>query len=371
MEPISYSPAAHRLGALFRLLPKMIANPLFGSSRLLCLAGAQLSNRGRLRLTFLGNLSAALIAGLLLAASSHAQSYPNRPIRLIVPFAVGGSTDLAARVVGDRLGRALGQTVIVENIPGGGTMVGTTKVIREKPDGYTLLFASNSLASNPTLRNDLPYDTVKDFQAVGMVARQPFVFAIHPSVPAATVEEFIAYAKAHPGKVNFGASGVGTGNHLVQELFSILTGTELRLIPYKGDGPMVIDLIAGRIQMTITTVSSVLPYIESGALKALGVGDAEPLAQLPNVPPISKAGVPAFVATAWNAIFVRSGTPKEIVLRLNQALKETLDDPAVGVALSKSGTLAGYKSPEEMESYLQSEIERWGDVIRSRNIHLQ
>ncbi len=318
----------------------------------------------------LGTTAALMAGGLMGPASALAQAYPSKPLRMVVPFAPAGSTDIAARIVAQRMGELLGRPIVVDNRPGGGTVVGTRVVATAEPDGYTLLYGTNTLAANPTLRSNLPYDTMRDFQPVGMVARQPFVLVVHPSVPAETLQQLVSYAKSRPGAINFGSAGTGTGNHLALELFSILSGTELQHVPYQGDGPMVTDLVAGRVHMTITTIASLLSYVQSGQLRALGVGDAEPVPQMPGVPPITKAGVPGYVVGGWNTMLVPARTDAGIVAKLSETLRQALADPGVIEALSKIGAVPAYEPPEATSAYLNSEISRWGEVIRARNIRL-
>lgn len=320
-----------------------------------------------MKTTFLRACAASLFALTPLLGAA-ADVFPSRPIKMIVPFAPGGSTDVAARIVGAKMSELLGTSVVVENLAGGGTVIATRAVAESAPDGHTVLFGTNTLALNPTLRPNLSYDTLKDLRSVGMIARQPFVLAVNPSVPANTVAELVQYAKANPGKINYGSAGTATGNHLAQELFSILSGTQLTHVPYRGDGPMVIDLLAGRLQMTISTIPSLMPQIQAGKLRALGVADDAPLAQLPNVPPISRSGVPGFVATAWNAMIVRAGTPQPIVDKLSQTLRQALEDPKVRQALEAGGAVPNYMPAAQFDAYLAAEIKRWGEIIRTRDI---
>ena len=269
------------------------------------------------------------------------------------------------------LGEALGQSVVVMNKAGGGTVIGTEYVAAAKSDGYTVLYGSNTFSLNPTLRSDLPYDSLKDLRPVAIVARQPYVLAINPAVPASTVAEFVAYAKAHPREVNYGTAGAGTGNHLAQEFFSILSGAPITPVHYQGDGPMVVDLMANRVQMTISTIPSVYTQIKAGNLRALGVGDTEPLPDLPGVPPISQAGVPGYVATAWNALLAPSGTSPEAVDRLAAALKKVLAEPRVGDGLHKVGAVPDFRPPGAADAFIRDEIAKWAEVIHARNIVLQ
>jgi len=320
---------------------------------------------------FLWRACMASVLAIVPALASAAGEFPSKPIRMLVPFAPGGSTDVAARVVGGKMSELLGTPVVVENMAGAGTVIATQAVARAAPDGYTVLFGTNTLGLNPTLRPNLPYNTLKDLRSVGMVARQPFVLVVNPSVPAKSVAELVAYAKANPGKINFGSAGTGTGNHLAQELFSVLSDTKLTHIPYRGDGPMVVDLISGRIQMSLSTIPSFWPQIESGKLRPLGIGDTEALPQLPNVPPISKSGVPGFVATAWNALIVPAGVPQPVVDKLSHTLEQALQDPKVRKTLLDSGAVPDYMPAAQFDAYLASEIKRWGEIIRARNIKVE
>jgi tripartite-type tricarboxylate transporter receptor subunit TctC len=309
--------------------------------------------------------------GLVRPGLAPAQDHPSGPLRLVVPFAPGGSTDVVARIVARKMGELLGRPVVVDNRPGGGTTVGTGVVARAEPDGHTLLYGTNTLATNPALRRDLPYDTMKDLLPVGMVVRQPFALVVHPSVPADTVRHLVSHARARPGALDFGSAGTGTGNHLALELFCALTGAEIQHVPYQGDGPMVTDLVAGRVQMTISTVASLLPHVRSGRLRALGVGGAGPLPQLPGVPPVSEAGVPGYEVGGWNALLVPAGTRPGIVARLSEVLGAALAHPEVAEALDRSGAVPAYEPPEATSAYLRSEIARWGEVVRARNIRLE
>lgn len=328
-------------------------------------------DRRLLNKIMLGLLAAVIGGGVAAPTAAIAQQYPSKAVRLVVPFAPGGPTDFTARVVGEKLGKILGAPVVIENLAGAGTVIGTRSVAQAQPDGYTLLYGSTTLGLNPTLRPNLPYDTLKAFQPIGMVAHQPFVFVVHPSVPVKSVKEFVAYAKANPGKINFGTAGIGTGNHLAQELFSILSDTKLQHVPYQSDGEMVLDVIAGRVQMTITSVPPLLAHIQSGALRPLGVSSTEPLDQLPDVPPISSSGVPGYTASAWNAVMAPAGLDSSVASKLTKALEETLKDQQVREVLIKNGVIPFYASPQETRAFLEKEIERWGSVIKERNIKVQ
>ncbi len=310
---------------------------------------------------------AAITAGLLMQVNRAAAEYPERPIQFIVPFAPGGATERVARIVADKMREELGQPVLVVNHAGGGTVIGTGMVARARPDGYTLLLGSNSLVLVPLLRPEQA-EMFRDFAPVGYMARQPFVLVVHPSVAANTLQDLLNIAKAKPGEINFATAGAGTGNHLATEQFIMMSGAKITHIPYQGTGPAMVDLLAGRVQMTITAVSIVLPNIQAGKLRALGVGDLQRVPDLPNVPTISEAGVPGYDSTSWNGMLVRSGTPRDIVVRLNAVLNKGLNDPAVRKAMVATGAIAEASTPEEFGAFIARQQELWKKVIASAGI---
>jgi tripartite-type tricarboxylate transporter receptor subunit TctC len=311
-------------------------------------------------------LAAAALAGVALPA--RAQPWPSRPVRIIVPFVVGGGPDQTARTIADAIGREIGQRVFVENVAGGGTVVGTTAAARARPDGHTLLLASNSLALIPSLRRNLTYDTVRDFRAIGMVVRQPFALAVHPTV-ATTLDELLDKARADPGAINYASSGAGTGNHLVTEQFLKMAGVRMVHVPYQGTGGAFADLVAGRVQMIITTASSLAGHIRSGQLRALGVGETQEIPQLPGIPPIA-ASVPGFNETSWNGLVVPAGTPPEIVARLNEAIARALADPEVSGAFERNGAIPWTMGPEAFDRFIETEIVKWREVIQLTGLQL-
>ena len=300
-----------------------------------------------------------------------AADFPTRSLKIIVPFGPGGGTDLIARVVGKKLAELLGQNVLVENHGGGDTVIGTNLVATAKPDGYTLLLGSNTFALNPTLRKDLPFDSLKDFTPVAVVAIHPFVMVIHPSVKANNLQEFLALAKANPGALNFASAGMGTGNHLATELFIMKSGIKLTHVPYQGTGAFVPDLLAGRVQMSISVVAQMAPYIQSGALRALGVGELQRVPALPNVPTISEAGVPGYQAEEWNGFLVRSGTPPDIVAKLNAALMKSIEDPDVIKTFATAGADPKHTTPKEAQDFIANEVTKWREVITAAGIKVQ
>jgi len=323
-----------------------------------------LSRRGFAAIT---GLSALHLAGVW-PARAQAAAYPERPIRIIVPFVAGGGPDMTARVIAEALGQELPQPCFVENIPGGGTIVGTTNAARSKPDGYTLLLASNSLAIAPSLQRNLPYDTLKDFRGVSMVVRQPFALAVHPSV-AKTLPELLDKARKNPGRLNYASSGAGTGNHLVTEQFLKMAGIKMEHIPYQGTGNAVTDLLAGRVDMLITTASSLYGYFKSGELRPLGVGEPEPIPQLPEVPPIASA-VPGFNETSWNGIVAPAGTPQEVIPRLNDAVARCLAKPEVRTLFERNGAIPKTSTPAEFDRYIESEIGKWREVVEMTGLKI-
>jgi tripartite-type tricarboxylate transporter receptor subunit TctC len=316
-------------------------------------------------------LTAGAAATLIATGRARAARYPTRPIRVIVPFAPGGATDLVARELGKKLGDLLHQNVIVENHGGGDTIIGTSLVAQARPDGYTVLLTSNTFAINPTLRPNMPYNTLKDFTPVAICAVHPFVLVVHPSVPAETLQQLIDYAKANPGKLNFATAGVGTGNDLATELFMIKAGVKLTQVPYQSTGSSIPDLLSGRVQMEIGPVSLMAPYVKTGALRALGVGGNKPVPVLPNVPTIAEAGVPGYLADEWNGFVVRVGTPMSIVDTLSADLAKVVQDPDVVKAFAAAGAEPMRTTPPQAKQFIDAEIVKWHDVITKAGIKLK
>ncbi len=315
---------------------------------------------------------AAIAAGGALAGGirpAAAQEYPSRSVRVIVPFVVGGGPDNTARVIADALGKDLGQRFFVDNVAGAGTLVGTTAAARARPDGHTLLLASNSLALIPSLRRNLPYDTVRDLRSVGMVVRQPIALAVHPSV-ASSLPELLALARARPGQINYASSGAGTGNHLFTEQFLKMAGIRMEHVPYQGTGGAFTDLLANRVQMIITTASSLFGYFQSGQLRGLGVGELEEIAQLPGIPPIASA-VPGFNETSWNGIVVPTGTPPEIIARLNQSITKALGDADLRATFERNGAIPWSMTPDQCDAFIAGEITKWREVIEMTGLRVE
>jgi len=305
---------------------------------------------------------AALAAGI--APAVHAQSYPERPIKLVVPWPPGGATDALGRLLAQRLTERLGQTVIVDNKAGAGGNIGTAAFVREKADGYTLLMATSSTnAANPHLYSRLGFDAAKDFAPVAFVAEIPNILEVPKQSPFKSVADLVAAAKAEPGKLNYGSGGVGSSQHLAGAMFKYLTGADVLHIPYKGSGPAVSDLLAGQVDMMLDTGS--LAQVQAGALRALAVASRQRLPALPDVPTFDEAGVPKMYASAWYGIVAPAGTPADVVQRLNKEVNAVTSSPEVKQRMESMGALvpAG-QTPEEFSTFIQSEIARYAEIVK-------
>jgi tripartite-type tricarboxylate transporter receptor subunit TctC len=312
--------------------------------------------------------AAALIIAMcavLAFGAVQAQSYPSKPIRFIVPFPPGGGNDLVARELAQYLAEPLGQPVIVDNRPGASTIIGTELAAKAAPDGHTIFMGNNStLAINPNLYRKLPYDAVKDFAPVSLLASAPFVLLVHPSLPVRSVKELIALARARPGQLNFGSAGTGITTHLAGEMFNIMARVNMVHIPYKGAGPAMTDLIAGHIQLAFNNVLSALPHVRSGRLRALGVTSAERSRVLPDLPTIAESGLPGYEASVWYAVLAPARTPPQIVSRLNTEFLKVLQQPKVQERLSSDGAAIVGSTPEVLATTIESDIVRWGRIIK-------
>lgn len=320
------------------------------------------------RLSALAVLAISLILAPAIAAAAP-QDYPTRTIRLVVPYPPGGPTDVVARILASGLSAKLGQTVIVDNRPGGAAgTVGSHVVAGADPDGYTLLLnQAGSLTIAPTLYK-LDYDPLKAFAPIGIVAASPEILALHPSVPAHSLAEFIAYAKSHPGKINFGTPGVGTLPHLLGEQLKLAAHITFTDVPYRGAGPAVVDLLAGRMQMMIDSSSVLLTHIQSGKLQAIAVTSDRRLPQLPNMPTFAEAGYPQLTASLWTGLLAPAGTPAPIIQKLNGVLSETLKTPQVLNAYARLDVGTKIVTPAELASFMAAETRRWAKVIAQAGI---
>ena len=317
------------------------------------------------------HVAVALLLAVVGSVPATAQTtYPDHPIRLVVPLAAGGGTDISARLVAKGLASQFGQQVVVDNRPGGGTVVADDIVAHAKPDGYTLLMGSTTLAINPSYRKDLPYDTEKAFAAVSQVSQEPYVVLTNPATGITSIQDLIAKAKAAPGTINFGSPGVGSGGHLAGELFKLESGVSLVHIPYKGNAPALTDLLGGRIQLMFATVLAATPYVEGHTLRALAVTGSDRSKALPNVPTVAEAGVPSYTATSWNGILAPAGTPAPIIQKLAAGIATAVAQPDVQRILSQSGAEPAANGSTAFTTFIAAEIGKWRKVLASSDIKL-
>lgn len=320
---------------------------------------------------------AILVAGQALAAAagmtaSHAQTYPLKTIRFIVPFTPGGSNDVVARVVGQKLSEAWKQPVVVENKPGAGGNIGAEAAARAAPDGYTFLIAANNiLAINPSLYDKVLFDPLEDFAPVTLFGTLPILLVVNPSVPAKSVQELIAFGKSSPDGLTYASGGSGTPQHLSAELFKSITGVTTVHIPYKGNAPAVTDVMGGQVQMLFSPVNSVVPHVKTGKLRALGVAGTARLPYLPDVPTIAEAGVPGFQSDIWLALVAPAGTPKDIVDKMGREVTAILAQPDVKEKLAAQGIEPAASSPEELTRLIKDDLVRWAKVIKESGARAQ
>jgi tripartite-type tricarboxylate transporter receptor subunit TctC len=308
-------------------------------------------------------LATVAIALPMLSGAAGAQAYPTRLMRLIVPFAPGGSPDILARLLGPFLAERLGQPLVIENRPGAGAIVGTEVVVNAAPDGYTLILANTSNAINATLYDKLNFNFIRDIAPVGGVARNPLVMEVHPSVPAKTVTEFIAYARDNPGKLNMASPGNGSSVHLAGELFKAMTGVNMVHVPYRGGGPALTDLLGGQVQVMFDSTSSSIEYIRSGKLRPLAVTTSTRSQALPGVPTMGEY-VPGYEASSWFGIGAPRNTPAGVVEELNRAINAALADPRIKARLADMGSMALSGSPADFRKLIADETEKWAKVVK-------
>jgi tripartite-type tricarboxylate transporter receptor subunit TctC len=307
-----------------------------------------------------------VLAALAVAAAASAQPYPNKPVRLIVPYAPGGGTDILARLMAQRLTESLGQAVVIENRAGADGIVGSGLVAKAPADGYTMLLASSSHAINPTVHAKIPYDTLKEFACVSQTASQQLVLVVHPSLPVNSVSELIAYAMANPDTLDFASSSKAT--QLPMELFNTMAGIRMTHIPYKGSGPALNDLVGGQVKVSFGGAVSFTPHIKSGRLRALAIGDSKRSAFLPDLPTAAEAGVPGYEATIWTGLYVPVATPREIVKRLNADVAKIVHLPEIKERLQAQGSDPVGSSPEECDAFMKSEVAKWAKVAKDAGI---
>ncbi|MGZ8210788.1 MAG: Bug family tripartite tricarboxylate transporter substrate binding protein [Burkholderiales bacterium] len=313
--------------------------------------------------------AALCIAALTIAAATHAQQpYPAKPVRMIIPFAPGGNTDIIGRVFAPKMGEFLGQNVIIDNRGGAGGTIGTEAASRAAPDGYTLLMVSAGHTINPSMIRKLPYDSVKDFTPIGIIADVPTAFVVHPSLPAKNVKEFVAIAKSKPGAINYSTAGRGTVGHLAAELLQSVAKIKLTAVHYKGSGPSMIDLLAGHVQMQFPSMPAALQHSSGGRLRMIAQTGEQRSPAAPSVPTMEEQGVKGFVVASGFAMFAPAATPRPIVDRVNAALAKALNDPAVKSNLAKQGADVVASTPEQHDKFNRNEIAKWIKVAREAGI---
>jgi tripartite-type tricarboxylate transporter receptor subunit TctC len=314
---------------------------------------------------------AALAVIVTFASDASAQNWPNRPIRMVVPYTPGGYTDLMARLVGQKVAEAIGATIVFENKPGANAIIGTDSVAKAAPDGYTFGTVIAAHAVNATLNPKLPYDTLKDLNYVSLMSVAPLIMIAHPSLPANNVKELVALAKAKPGELNFASSGIGAAAHLTMEMFKSRMGINMQHVPYKGTAGALQDLVGGQVNVMFDIVGPLMPQVKSGNAKAIVVTAKERIPAAPDVPTMAEQGVPDFVSGTWAGIIAPAGTPKEIIDRVSAEAKKALADPALQAKLADQGIVAVGSSPEEFRAFVGEEIARWAKVINDAGIKIE
>jgi tripartite-type tricarboxylate transporter receptor subunit TctC len=303
------------------------------------------------------------------ASTLHAQAYPSKPIRLIVPFAPGGSSEFVARTASAEMAKGLGQSFVVENKPGGGGNVAMQEVARAEPDGYTLIIGHiGSLAMNPFIYAKLPYDANRDFTPISLLVKIPTLFVVHADVPAKNLREFVALAKREPGKVNYGTAGNGSAGHMAIEYLKLVTGMDIQHVPYKGTGPMLVDLVAGRTQASAAGTPPLLPHIQSGKLRAIAVGTPDRLSVLPEVGTVAEQGYPGFETAQWYGLNAPAKTPEAIVRRLSEEAAKAMKSPAMVERLAVESAISVGSTPQEYAQFIAREQARWKEVIQKAHI---
>ena len=312
--------------------------------------------------------SLATLALSLFAFAAQAQGYPDRPVKLIVPFAAGGSTDTISRIISQKMTAAMGQTFLVENKPGAGGNIGGDLVAKSAPDGYTLLFAAGSTAINPSLYASMPFDPLKDFEPVIHICNVTGILVTHPSVPVKTVPELVALMRAKPGTINYASAGAGTVIHLAGELFKMKTNVQMTHVPYKGSGPALTDLIGGQVQIMFANMPGTLQHVKAGRLNVLAVTSAKRSALLPDVPTVAETGIEGYAASTWFGVFAPAGTPKDIVAKLNAELNKALHAPELAEILRNEGAEAIGGTPDEFRTFFRGEVARWAPVVKAAGV---
>jgi tripartite-type tricarboxylate transporter receptor subunit TctC len=318
------------------------------------------------------SVAVAIALASFAMSNAVAQSYPTRAVRLVTPYAPGGGTDIIARAIAQKMTETLGQSVVVENRTGGGGIVGTEVAAKAPADGYTLLMGTTGpLALNPHLYAKLPYDTLRDFIPIILVAKAQHMLAVHPSVPAKSVKELIAFAKANPDKLTFSSGGAGGSSQLSGELFKLLAGVKMLHVPYRGTGPAAVAVVTGEVGLSFVDVLTTLPHVKSGRVRGLAVSGATRTQVAPELPTIAEAGLKGYESGVWYGVLAPAKTPRDVVTRLNAELSKILRDPAVRSRLAAEGSDVAGGTPEEFADYIQLELGRWGRVVKVANVRLE
>jgi tripartite-type tricarboxylate transporter receptor subunit TctC len=311
----------------------------------------------------------AALTAVAFSAVVHAQAFPSKPLRLVVPFPPGAGTDMFARVLAHKLSESLGQPVVVDNRPGGGAIIGTDIVAKSAPDGYTLLLSTTSHAINPSVYSKLPYDTLRDFATVTQVATVPIVLVVHPSLPVKTPQELVAFARSRPGELNVGSSGSGTVFHLAAELLKSTAGIDMVHVPFKGGSPALAALLANQVNVLFETSLTVGPQAKAGKLRPLALGGWKRSSAMPELPTMAESGFPGFSAENWYGVYVPAGTPREIVKRLSREIVNALGQPDVRERFASQGAELIGNTPEQHEEFLRAEMAKWARIARLADAH--
>ncbi|MBM3527842.1 MAG: tripartite tricarboxylate transporter substrate binding protein [Alphaproteobacteria bacterium] len=322
-----------------------------------------------------GPIRAAAAAALLCLAAPpalHAQTFPSRPVTIIVPTTAGGGTDIIARLIGDQLSKQLNQAFVIENRPGAGLVVGTVAAAKAQPDGYTLLAGLNgSMAVNPSLFASLAYDPIRDFTPVAMLADYPFLVVVNNDLPAKSIKELIALAKSKPGQINYASAGNGTGQHLSAELFKMMTGTDIAHVPYRGAQPAYIDVISGRVPVFFDNMSGAMNLAKTGKVRALAITSKTRSTLMPDVPTVHESGVPGFEYHTWFGLWAPKNTPRQVVERLHAEVRKALADPAVIAKVAATAGVPSQMPLADIEPYVKAEIGKWAEVVKRAGIKVQ
>ena len=316
------------------------------------------------------SMLSALLLSLCLAPATHAQGYPAKPVRIVVGFPAGGSVDLVARLVAAKLAEVHGQTFIVDNRPGATGYIGASLVAKAAPDGYTLLMGATGLTSGVSVFAKLPFDLIADFAPVALVANQPIVLVLHPSVPARTVAEFTALAKARPGKLNYGSTGTGSSAHMAAEMFVMMTGVSIVHVPYKGSAPALTDLVGGQIEFMFENVPTAIPYVQNGKLRALAVTSVQRAGMLPDVPTMQEAGLKGYNFNGWLGVLAPAGTPKDIVAKLNSEVQKAIAGD-LRKRLTELGLEIAGGTPDQFTAFMHEDIARYAKLVKASGMPLQ